>query len=226
MGKDIDDLLKQAETFVRAHMAGYDPSHDWHHVERVRRLALKIAQSLDPQPDLLVVELAALFHDLDDKYRTSTSPTLSDLLSPLLSHPAISSCQSELILKIIPSVSYTSELKSLIEQNDERRNWQRDCKELHSVQDSDRLDAIGSIGIMRCAAFSCKVNRKLMEDVETGSGDGDGSGSGSAEGHFEEKLLRIRDRMKTPFGKEEAEKRHQTMVEFLSSLDRERDLLI
>ncbi|KAK6907667.1 hypothetical protein I203_101665 [Kwoniella mangroviensis CBS 8507] len=207
------DLLNKAEAFVRAHMAGYDPSHDWPHVDRVRRLAMRIAKTLNPQPDLLVVELAALFHDLDDKYRTPSSPTLSSLLSPLLSHASLSPKQADLILQIIPSVSYTSELK--LTKNGEW-TWQFSCAELHAVQDSDRLDAVGSVGIMRCAAFSCKVNRKLVEDSEGGE---------SAEGHFEVKLLRIRDRMKTPFGKEEAERRHQTMVEFLSSLSREKDLL-
>ncbi|WVW80470.1 hypothetical protein I302_102452 [Kwoniella bestiolae CBS 10118] len=210
---EVQDLLNKAEVFVRAHMAGYDPSHDWPHVDRVRRVALKIAKTLDPQPDLLVVELAALFHDLDGKYRTPTSPTLSSLLAPFLSHPALSPSQSDLILQIIPSVSYTSELK--LSRNGEW-TWQSTCPELHAVQDSDRLDAVGSVGIMRCAAFSCKANRKLLQDDE---------GGGSAEEHFEEKLLRIRERMKTPFGKEEAERRHQTMVNFLSSLSKEKELL-
>ncbi|WWC88203.1 uncharacterized protein L201_003108 [Kwoniella dendrophila CBS 6074] len=209
-----EDLLKKAENFVRDHMAGYDPSHDWPHVDRVRRVAIRIAKTLEPQPDMLVVELAALFHDLDDKYRTESSPTLSDLLSPFLSHPCLTSNQAELILKIIPNISYTSEIKS---RSKNQWTWQDECKELFAVQDSDRLDAIGSIGIMRCSAFSCKINRKLLHDNED-----DGHG---AEDHFEEKLLKIRDRMKTPFGREEAERRHQTMVSFLESLQKEKELL-
>nr|XP_018265043.1 uncharacterized protein I303_03225 [Kwoniella dejecticola CBS 10117]OBR87201.1 hypothetical protein I303_03225 [Kwoniella dejecticola CBS 10117] len=216
-------------------------------------MAIRIAKTLTPIPDLLVVELAALFHDLDDhKYRTSTSPTLSTLLQPFLTHPSLAPEQAGMILKIIPSVSYTAEIK-LQKAIPTQWIWQATCGELHAVQDADRLDAVGSIGIMRCAAFSCKANRKLLEEgPESGSGLGLGSRSGagidgagkeegemqkdpvkakvdgkgqSAEGHFEEKLLLIKDRMKTDFGRAEAERRHQTMVDFLSSLERERAVL-
>ncbi|WVQ96977.1 hypothetical protein IAU59_004086 [Kwoniella sp. CBS 9459] len=211
------DLISRAERFVKEHMAGYDPSHDWAHVDRVRRLALRIARSISPLPDLLVVELAALFHDLTDKYITPSTPSLSDLLSPFLSHPSVSPAQSTLILQIIPSVSYTSELK-LSASGD--WTWQSACPELHAVQDADRLDAVGGVGIMRCAAFSCKVNRKLLEDDE------EQTKGKSAEAHFEEKLLRIRYRMKTPFGREEAEKRHETMLDFLKAVESERALLL
>ncbi|OCF31843.1 hypothetical protein I317_03347 [Kwoniella heveanensis CBS 569] len=174
-----------------------------------------------------------------DKYITPSTPSLSDLLSPFLSHPSLSSAQSSLILQIIPSVSYTSELQL---SSVGEWTWQTTCPELHAVQDADRLDAVGGVGIMRCAAFSCKINRRLVEDDE------EGTKGKSAEGHFEVKLLRVRDRMKlreghahngvrahsrmfpttslqTPFGREEAEKRHQTMLDFLAAVERERDLL-
>ncbi|WVF70987.1 hypothetical protein IAT40_005783 [Kwoniella sp. CBS 6097] len=215
-GEQTGDLIRQAEEFVKEHMAGYDPSHDWAHVDRVRRLALRIAKSISPIPDLLVVELAALFHDLTGKYITPSTPSLSVLLSPFLTHPSLSQKQSTLILQIIPSISYTSELKL---SSSGSWTWQTTCPELHAVQDADRLDAVGGVGIMRCAAFSCKVNRNLLEDDEVET-----KGK-SAEAHFEEKLLRIRNRMKTLFGREEAEKRHQTMVDFLAAVERERALL-
>ncbi|WVQ88593.1 hypothetical protein IAS59_002329 [Cryptococcus gattii] len=60
------DLIVRAEELVKAHMAKYDPSHDWAHVDRVRKMAMTIARSMDNAPDFLVVELAALFHDLSD----------------------------------------------------------------------------------------------------------------------------------------------------------------
>ncbi|WWC68338.1 uncharacterized protein I206_102263 [Kwoniella pini CBS 10737] len=226
--RDRQDLLDKAEKFVKDHMAGYDPSHDWHHVQRVRKLAIRIAKTLDPLPDLLVVELTALFHDLDDhKYRTESSPTLSELLNPLLNHKALNSEQSNLIIKIIPNISYTTEIKL---QKLNQWNWQLNINELKVVQDSDRLDAIGSIGILRLAAYSCKINRKLINEDQNNINNNNNNNNEqkigqSAEDHFEEKLLKVKDRMKTPFGKLEAERRHKTMIDFLTSLEREREIL-
>ncbi|KIR30608.1 hypothetical protein I307_03719 [Cryptococcus deuterogattii 99/473] len=192
------DLIGRAEELVKAHMAKYDPSHDWAHVDRVRKMAMTIARSMDNAPDLLVVELAALFHDLSDKYAKLGSPTLSDMLFPIL-QPQIPNETIERILSIIPSVSYTAETALLAAGG---WTWQNDCLELHAVQDADRLDAIGAVGILRCAAYSGATKRLLVENGDTGGK--------SAEAHFEEKLLKVRDRMKTAFGKEEAERRHQT----------------
>ncbi|ODO07627.1 hypothetical protein L198_01208 [Cryptococcus wingfieldii CBS 7118] len=179
-------------------------------------MALAIAKQMDPTPDLLIVELAALFHDVaDKKYTKPTDPTLSQTLTPLLS-PHLPQPKIDLILSIIPSVSYTSEL-SLTRATPTRWTWQQTCAELHAVQDADRLDAIGAVGVMRCAAYSSNVRRKLLVD------DVDGE---SAEGHFEEKLLRVRDRMKSVPGREEAERRHQTMLDFLAALEGERERML
>ncbi|WVO19592.1 uncharacterized protein IAS62_000880 [Cryptococcus decagattii] len=208
------DLIVRSEELVKAHMAKYDPSHDWAHVDRVRMMAMTIARSMDNAPDLLVVELAALFHDLSDKYAKSGSLTLSDMLFPIL-QSQIPNETIERILSIIPSVSYTAETALLAAGE---WTWQNDCLELHAVQDADRLDAIGAVGILRCAAYSGATKRVLVENGDTGGK--------SAEAHFEEKLLKVRDRMKTAFGKEEAERRHQTMVKFLASLQAEKECLM
>ncbi|ODN83997.1 hypothetical protein L202_00032 [Cryptococcus amylolentus CBS 6039] len=170
-------------------------------------MALTIAKQMNPTPDLLIVELAALFHDVaDKKYTKPTDPTLSQTLTPLLS-PHLPQYKIDLILSIIPSVSYTSEL-AMTRATPTQWTWQQTCAELHAVQDADRLDAIGAVGVMRCAAYSSHVGRKLLVD------DGDeerGERGASAEGHFEEKLLRVRDRMKSGPGREEAERRHRTV---------------
>lgn len=134
-----------------------------------------------------------------DKYAKLGSPTLSDMLFPIL-QPQIPNETIERILSIIPSVSYTAETALLAAGG---WTWQNDCLELHAVQDADRLDAIGAVGILRCAAYSGATKRLLVENGDTGGK--------SAEAHFEEKLLKVRDRMKTAFGKEEAERRHQTV---------------
>ncbi|WVQ71336.1 hypothetical protein IAR50_000864 [Cryptococcus sp. DSM 104548] len=223
MTRDLpSDIIARAEEMVKAHMAKYDPSHDWPHVDRVRKMALAIAKQMNPQPDLLIVELAALFHDVaDKKYAKPTDPTLSQTLTPLLS-PALSQEDIDLILSIIPSVSYTSEL-ALARAVPTQWTWQTTCLELHAVQDADRLDAIGAVGVMRCAAFSSNVGRKLL--VEAGDEER-GDRAGSAEGHFEVKLLKVRDRMKTAPGREEAERRHQTLLDFLGALEGERERML
>ncbi|WVQ83479.1 hypothetical protein IAT38_005620 [Cryptococcus sp. DSM 104549] len=208
-------FITLAEELVKARMANYDPSHDWPHVDRVRKMALKIAKTMDPVPDLEVVEAAALFHDLDDKkYTTPDSPTLASLLAPIFSSSPLTPEQIQLILDVVPNVSYTTETKLLASGS---WTWQADCPALHAVQDADRLDAVGAVGVMRCAAYSSAVGRKLLAD--------EGDRDESAEGHFPVKLLKVRDRMKTAYGKEEAERRHITMLEFLSALSREKEAL-
>ena len=101
------------------------------------------------------------------------------------SRPSITTDQIELIGRIVPSVSWSTEAK--LRKAGAWTEWHDTCAELHCVQDADRLDAIGAVGIMRCSAFSGAKGRILLDE---------GDGKGSAEGHFDEKLLKIRDRMK------------------------------
>lgn len=93
--------------------------------------------------------------------------------------------------------------------------------ELRAVQDADRLDAIGAFGIMRCAAYSAATNRPLFVPPTSESADHLALINNSAIQHFHDKLLHIRDRIKTPLGKKMAERRHQAMLSFLQSVDEE-----
>jgi len=110
------------------------------------------------------------------------------LLEPFFASEAsssLTSTQRDLILRIIPSVSWSTESK--LRKAGEWTEWHDKCVELHAVQDADRLDAVGAVGVLRCAAFSGVKGRKLLSDEQ---------GDSSAESHFAEKLLLIRDRMK------------------------------
>ncbi|KAK4686915.1 uncharacterized protein P7C73_g3197, partial [Tremellales sp. Uapishka_1] len=248
------DLISRAEHLVQAHMAQYDPSHDWAHVDRVRKTALRIAATCRPQPDMLVVELVALFHDMagmdrpvlcqqgiyyeltnDSRSQTvneprrylllpalndiaakyATSTTLDELLSPILTPSStLFPIQIDLILQVIPAISYSTEKKLKAAVPTQWTKWHEHCLELHCVQDADRLDAIGAVGIMRCSAFSA-----VRGTVLVGEAKGEGK---SAEGHFYEKLVKVKDWMKTEKGKTMAEKRQRTMLAFLEALDEER----
>lgn len=127
-------------------------------VDRVRRTALALARSLptsssSPQPDMLVLELAALFHDMNDaKYSLSTSgePVTTDsILEPFFTSPEaaqiVSSAQRAEICRVVDSVSWSKE-KKLREKGEWDDGWRPTSVELACVQDADRLDAIGGFG--------------------------------------------------------------------------------
>ena len=109
------------------------------------------------------------------------------MLSPLFQryNQIIHPSQASLIFKLIPNVSYSTETKLLAQTPSGWTEWHRDCLELHCVQDADRLDAVGGVGIMRCSAFSGAMGRTLL-----------GKDGNTAEAHFYDKLLNIRDRIK------------------------------
>lgn len=238
-------IISSAETFVKRAFAQHDPSHDWNHVHRVRLLALSLTRSPElstrtPSVDLLAVELGALFHDLVDAKYTSGSSTPSGVLSAFWaslppSPPLITAEQKTLVEKIVGNVSWSKDERRrrlspahLSAADVELQQWLDGCAEFWCVSDADRLDSIGSIGIMRCAAYSCKVNRPLYIPPSNPSMDpvppaeqAEGY-NGSAVGHFYEKLLKIRgDRLYTVQARAEAERRQAAMRGFLEELDLE-----
>jgi len=170
--------IEAAERLMAETMARYDPSHDAYHVQRVRKTALSLARAVStespqPQPpqdsrkpDLLVVELAALLHDVLDKKYVSAAEAADPyaFFLPFFTSVAnangvnlVEDGRARTITKVIENVSWSTEKKlrdaGLLE------NWHQECLELHCVQDADRLDAIGAFGIMRCAAYSTVTNR-------------------------------------------------------------------
>lgn len=127
-------LLLAAEALARTHHAQYDPSHDIHHVLRVKSLSLSIAKSLPTPPDILVVSLAAYFHDLlDAKYlpKDKANVTAKDHLAGFWSLwvDVISEEQRTLVERIIESVSYSKEVKRVKEGK--QTAWHETCPELH-----------------------------------------------------------------------------------------------
>lgn len=242
-------IISIAETFVKNAFANHDPSHDWHHVHRVRLLALSLTRSPDLEGrsvDLLVVELGALFHDLTDAKYNSALSTPSSVLKPFWDsvHPPSSSSASGtlitesqrlLVEKIVGNVSWSKDVRRrradrshLSAADLDLAQWLESCPEFWCVSDADRLDSIGSIGIMRCAAYSTKVNRPLYIPPNNPSMDpvppaeqAEGY-NGSAVGHFYEKLLKIKaDRLYTVQAREEADRRQAAMRGFLQELDLE-----
>ncbi|KAF8627056.1 hypothetical protein AX17_006396 [Amanita inopinata Kibby_2008] len=215
-------VIDAAENMMIETMARYDPSHDAFHVQRVRRTALAIAQSLEATPDLFTIELAALLHDvLDKKYVTVEQAAdpysfflpLFQLVKEKHGIDLIEDGRARQIARIVDNVSWSTETK--LREGSKWTKWHDECLELHCVQDADRLDAIGAFGVMRCAAYGTVISQALHAPF------GDPAQPRSAIQHFHDKLLHIKDRLKTEPGKKLGEKRHKMLLDFLQSVDEE-----
>ncbi len=155
--KDLN-LIESAKETVRDLMKHNDPSHDWYHVERVWKNAKYIAEqerilNKELDFDMEIVELAALFHDIVDfKYEHDKNRDLKDIalerLSPFFTKNSYPLNKIEKIIYIILNISWRKELE-------QREKLILDIPfELKIVRDSDRLDAIGAIGIARFSIYS------------------------------------------------------------------------
>ena len=177
----VDDaLVAKVTAYVKEYMANYDPSHDFHHIQRVLRLAQHI-QSTTPSTSRDIVTLSALLHDVGDKKYLKPGEDSSRLVFDVLRSYGASEALAEKVQTICLGVSYSSEVKDpqkvvrLIEEH----------PELAVVQDADRLDAIGAVGIGRAFAFGGAKNRDMENTME----------------HFDEKLVRLEGMMKTERGR-------------------------
>ncbi|KAF5097583.1 hypothetical protein D0Z00_002341 [Geotrichum galactomycetum] len=261
--------IARAEALVREKMASYDPSHDALHVWRVRRLALKIAEtelarnnnSDNPESiDLDVVELAALFHDLQDhKYvtpapeatdpstksaRPAAAQTTSEEMLQIMTEGGLDERRAELVFFIIKNTSYSTEKKLRAANPSGWTERHIRCRELHCVQDADRLDAIGTFGLFRAAAYSGAIDRPLyvFEDDSINAArtaaelphyqPGDNGllprrknqDAFSSYQHFHDKLLTLKDLMKTETGRIVGQRRHAIMAAAIEAMDTEFDL--
>ncbi|BGP56796.1 hypothetical protein JCM8202_004432 [Rhodotorula sphaerocarpa] len=235
-------IIEAAEARAREHHAQYDPSHDFFHVDRVRKLSLAIANSLaqlGPSPDLFVVELAALFHDLiDAKYLPAGSKPQNghETLAPFWAGHGqhLDEQRRRLVEDIVDNVSYSKEVKRIAAGG--QTDWHLTCPELHCVQDADKLDAIGAFGVMRCAAYSAIANRPLFVPPPCNAPEAASSSApnaaptaaqtrpsagSSALDHFDDKLFKLEGMMKTPRGRELARRRTETMRRFVDDAKRE-----
>lgn len=209
-------LIEKTEDFVKEELKNNDSSHDWFHIDRVRNLAKKLAEKTSESVDLEIVELGALLHDIGDWKYTGSETKGRELAEKFLTEQNYDPIKKQKILEIIDGVSFKNELGGIKIPL---------SLELAIVQDSDRLDALGAIGIARTFAFSgakkrpmylpnhdsSKRQKLLSKEEYMNKKEQDDS----TIGHFYEKLLHLKDMMKTDAGKKIAEKRHQYMVEFL-----------
>ncbi len=207
-------IIEAAEAFVKETLEQAEGGHDWWHIHRVRLLALKIGQS--EGANLFVVELAALLHDIADHKFHNNNEDIGP--AKALAFLTAQKCESHVIdhvIKIIENISFKGGNKiSKI-----------NTIEFKVVQDADRLDAIGAIGIARAFNYGGYKNRTLYDpdippilnmDKKTYMNN-----KGPTINHFYEKLLLLKDRMHTQEGKKIAEERHTFMQQFLNQFYKE-----
>lgn len=207
-------VLAAAEAFAREQLAGDATGHDWWHTERVRRLARTLARA--EGADTFTCELAALLHDVaDDKIAGDEETGMRRVCAWLVGQPiAPEICES--VAEIIATLSFAGGNRPPMR-----------TLEGQVVQDADRLDAIGAIGIARTFAYGGARGRPLHEPGERArtyaSKAEYRASNASSTAHFHEKLLLLKDRMNTAHARRIAEARHQYMVAFLDEFQREWD---
>jgi uncharacterized protein len=200
--------LSSAEAYARDRLTGRSCGHDFFHTDRVRRNALKL-QSIEGG-DARVIELASLLHDVADPKLVSDAKKAQDDLEVFLRGlPGVPGEAVDHVLTILAGMSFGSELSGVVGVK---------TIEFKIVQDADRLEAIGAIGIARCFAYGGSVNQALYDPAipERTMLDAKSyrSGKSSSLNHFAEKLFLLKDRMNTATAKQWAQERHAFTVEF------------
>ena len=211
-----NDQIKLTEEFVRQNLKGYDSGHDWWHIERVRKLALFINE-MEVLADPFVVEITALLHDsADSKFAGENSEQGYLLISDFMEKCGLSEIKDQ-VITVIRNVSFSNK----------NRTGDLNDPLLQVIQDADRLDAIGAIGIARAFNYGgFRNNRIYNPDVINTEASLNGyihAGTSSTISHFYDKLLLLKYRMNTLTAKRLAEERHEFLEVFLKQFYKEWD---
>ncbi len=209
-------LIDNTIVFVKEKLQNAEAGHDWFHIERVYKNALLIAS--DENCDLTIVKLGALLHDIaDSKFNDGDETVGPKVAREFLESQKASEEIITHVVNIIENISFKG-------GNFEKKFT---SKELEIVQDADRLDALGAIGIARAFNYGGFKNRQLYNPeiapkLNMSKEEYKNSESPTLN-HFYEKLLLLKDKMNTPTGKKLAEQRHQFMEHFLAQFYAEWD---
>jgi uncharacterized protein len=202
-------LIDTTILFVKEKLQNAESGHDWFHIERVYKNALLIANGEDC--DLEVVKLGALLHDIaDSKFHNGDETVGPKVARDFLESQNVDEAIIQHVINIIENISFKG-------GNFEKKFH---SKELEIVQDADRLDAIGAIGIARAFNYGGFKNRALhnptIQPKLNMSKEEYKNSESPTLNHFYEKLLLLKDKMNTQTGHKIAEERHCFMEVFLS----------
>ena len=201
-------LIERVAAQIRRRFVGESSGHDWYHIQRVWKLTQQIAAR--EGANLEIAELGALVHDIADwKFCAGDETVGPREARRLLSDEGVPDDVIEAVADIVATISFkgagvTTAMKTL---------------EGQCVQDADRLDAMGAIGIARCFAYGGHAGRAMYDpDVHPtmhATAEAYKSAKGTSLNHFHEKLFLLKDRMNTASGRAMAEERHRYMMEFV-----------
>ena len=201
-------ILKNTEAFVKETLKNAEGGHDWFHIQRVWNNAKLIAKN--ENADLFIVELGALLHDIaDSKFHDGNESVGPKVASKFLQEQQVDAEVIDHVVKIIENVSFKG------------GNIQQEFNsiDLEIVQDADRLDALGAIGIARTFNYGGFKGRALYDpELKPNlnmSKEEYKASTAPTINHFYEKLLLLKNRMNTETGKEIAQKRHEFMELYL-----------
>ena len=211
-----NQLIQNTIAFVKEELNDAEGGHDWFHIQRVFNTSKLLLQH--EEGDSLVVQLAALLHDIaDPKFHNGNEQIGPQTARDFLETQQVSHETTAHVVNIIRHMSF----KNSLEQDGETFT----SKEMDIVQDADRLDAIGAIGIARAFNYGGFKNRELYNpkvppNLNMTKEEYKKSKAPTIN-HFYEKLLLLKDGMRTPTGKKLAEKRHQFMLDYLEQFYKE-----
>lgn len=205
---DTSDIIKKTTVFVKKTLKNAEGGHDWFHIERVWNNAKLIAKN--EEVNLLIVELGALLHDIADaKFHHGDETIGPKLAQNFLQQYDVDASIINHVILIIENISFKGG----------NFNQTFFSKELEVIQDADRLDAIGAIGIARAFNYGGFKNRALYNpEIKPNlhqTKEEYKNSSAPTINHFYEKLLLLKDKMNTETGKKIAANRHQFMELYL-----------
>ena len=200
--------------FVKEKLEGAEAGHDWFHIERVWKLSKKIAEK--EGGNLEVIELSALLHDIaDPKFHNGDETLALKISQNFLEEIHVNAELIEQVLSVIKNISFKNRAEAP----------ENPPLELQIVQDADRLDAIGAIGIARTFNFGgFKNNLMYHPEIKPNLGmnkEEYKKSNGTTINHFYEKLLLLKDLMNTETAKRIASERHNFMLQFLDEFYKE-----
>ena len=201
-------IIAHTITFVKKKLENAEGGHDWFHIERVYKNAILISKT--EKVDSFIVSLGALLHDIaDSKFYNGDEAIGPKKASDFLNYKKVPKDVIAHVIKIIENISFKG-------GNKKQKFF---SNELAVVQDADRLDALGAIGIARCFNYGGYKNRKLYDpEIKPNlnmSPEVYKASDSPTINHFYEKLLLLKDKMNTKTGKKIAQKRHEYMKGFL-----------
>lgn len=210
----MEDVINRIATKVQSHLSDAEGGHDWWHIDRVWKNALLIAHQEDVNQD--IVSLAALLHDIaDPKFHNGDESIGPRLTKEWLEEEGVDQETVDHIVNIVKHMSFKNSL--------EGKSWS--SPELLVVQDADRLDAIGAIGVARAFSYGGHKER-AMYDPEVApmthmTKEQYKSSKSPTINHFYEKLLKLKVLMNTKTARSIAQERHDFMISFLEQFYKE-----